>query len=209
MQYRASPTATSVLVLDLDETLIHTVFPYAGAVKSGLPAPHYRYANSMGGYLRPGLKQFLAFAQRSFTHVGVWTAASPDYAQFIVDQVLRPLGFAPKFLLTGTDCEWVPYRQGKAMVRVKPLRKLWTQPRFRWLGATEQNTLIVDDRHETAQLNPRQLVALRPFNPALHDAELVSVQQRLTVWLASRSPTLARPGLQPYRPQRILPLRSF
>jgi len=209
MQYRASPTATSVLVLDLDETLIHTVFPYAGAAQSGLPAPHYRYANSMGGYLRPGLRQFLAFAQRSFTHVGVWTAASPDYAQFIVDQVLRPLGFAPKFLLTGTDCEWVPYRQGNAMVRVKPLRKLWTQPRFRWLGANEQNTLIVDDRPETAQLNPRQLVALRPFSPTttLHDAELTNVQQRLAVWLASRqqSRPLAASGARPYRPQ----LRSF
>lgn len=178
------PAPVTVLVLDLDETLIHTAFPLGYQFR--LPPPHYRFQDNINGYIRAGLREFLQFCTSTFTHVGIWTAASPDYAHFIVNRVLIPLGFNPKFLLTSSDCEWLPMQNGKGSIRVKPLRKLWTLPKYQWLQATPENTLVVDDKPETALLNTQNLIAIRPFvartSVDLQDQELRKVQQRLQTW---------------------------
>ena len=174
----------TVLVLDLDETLIHTAFPLRNLFQ--LPPPHYRFEDSINGYIRAGLKEFLKFCTSTFTHVGIWTAANADYAQFIVQHVLKPLEFTPQFLLTSKDCEWFPLQNGRGMIRVKPLRKLWTLPQYHWLRATPENTLVVDDKSETALLNSQNLVPIRPFVPRtaldLQDPELQRIQQKLKLW---------------------------
>lgn len=191
--------SNTVLVLDLDETLVHT-FTAAPQNSQLFAAAHYQLGDNAIGFKRPGLKQFLDFAQNAFTHVGVWTAAEPNYANFIVNAVLVPLGFNPKFLLTGQNCEWIHDSARQVFVRIKPLKKLWTLPELSWLGATPSNTLIIDDRAETALANPTNLIQIAEFTERalFTDNQLARVKQQLQAWLHRRRPTAAahRPRTQ-------------
>lgn len=179
-----SSKQTTILVLDLDETLIHSEFRHPSKI-SYLPGmPPWNFKNEqfgITGYVRPHLDEFFEYVLHNFTHVGVWTAAKPEYARYIVDHVLAPLGFHPKFLLTSDDCI---IGQGQL---VKPLSKLWTLPRYHWLNANSGNTLIIDDRPPTAMFNPDQLMQINPFHPRRpSDFTVPDLRQmivRLSDWL--------------------------
>lgn len=182
------PAPSTVLVLDLDETLVHSEFmhPSQVAYMPGMPHWHYHWLrHGITGYLRPGIREFLDFVQKRFTHVGVWTAAQPEYARFIVDRVLMPLGFHPKFLLTSNDCSLVQNQL------VKPLEKLWTNPRYSWLNATPRNTVVIDDRPQTAVYNQNQLFQISPFIPRtpsdFESIDLFNMTLKLNSWLDRHS----------------------
>jgi CTD small phosphatase-like protein 2 len=71
-----------VIVLDLDETLLHT---YRDTNNDGQEVDYVIYAKDgssclLAGRLRPGVIEFLTWAASSF-EVVVWTAGREDYAR--------------------------------------------------------------------------------------------------------------------------------
>jgi TFIIF-interacting CTD phosphatase-like protein len=60
-----------VLVLDLDETLLHSTMFHVGR------SPDFELGLAQA-YLRPGLRQFMAFALDWF-ETGIWTGSTRDY----------------------------------------------------------------------------------------------------------------------------------
>jgi len=157
------------LVLDLDETLVHSDEMRASDERRMRRAPDYDLGD-MQGYYRPGLRAFLAWAFRTFESVGVWTAGSGDYAESIIDVVFKqqklPL---PKYVLSADDCEpklenigWHRYTR----LQYKPLKKLWALcPEL-----NAANTLVLDDRTDTACENTSNLLLIPAFSVRAPDA---------------------------------------
>ena len=155
-----------VVVLDLDETLVFTTSTPLGDSSLGasaLPAPDYS-TGGISGFIRPGAVQLLHFCFGHFKYVGIWTAATEPYAHVIVNALFGRVGLSPHFLLTDKDCEGRQLEGPLGLFyTTKPLRKLWTHPDYRWLGATPTNTLVVDDRPETAVENADNLIPMPKF----------------------------------------------
>lgn len=110
-----------LLVLDLDETLVHSCcqceHPPIGR------APDYHVCDYVG-YHRPHLQEFLRWARGAFRYLGIWTAGGPQYASACVDT------FAQKDFF---DFVWDSRRcstQGWSMrgpIPIKPIKKLKRQ----------------------------------------------------------------------------------
>src|SRR5690606_15915443 len=73
-----------LLVLDLDETLIHA----RSRGEADLPWPPQRQIAHFRVYLRPGVQAFMAEVLERFAAVGVWTSASADYAVAMLDRIV-------------------------------------------------------------------------------------------------------------------------
>jgi CTD small phosphatase-like protein 2 len=84
----------SLLVLDLDETLLHTYREPTSNVNDYWDADYVVYAKDrrscLAGILRPGVTEFLVWASGIF-EVVVWTAGHDDYAQMVC-KLLDPEG---------------------------------------------------------------------------------------------------------------------
>jgi hypothetical protein len=163
------------IVLDLDETLLHTEVYDQGVIKEFGRKPDYRLEeNNMVGWMRPHLKEFLAYLFDHF-QVIVWTAGNEQYAEAVVPKVFKANGLPmPERVFTGKDCVprmvntgWYKYEKST----YKPLPKLWKR------GLSRPGTLIVDDRADIASDNLENLILIPAF---LHDDEYLKV---LREWL--------------------------
>jgi len=163
------------LVLDLDETLLHSDDATEEALAAFDRKPDYRVpGTSMVGWLRPHLKEFLEYAFDNFDVI-VWTAGSKEYADVVVPEAFRRHGVPmPRRVLSADDCVprlentgWYCYEKA----RYKPLPKLWQR------GLSHKNTLIVDDRADTASDNIANLILMPAF---LRDDDRLRQLQR---WL--------------------------
>ncbi len=84
-----------LLILDLDETLIHAS-PVAVGPKADFQVFHYFV------YKRPGLADFLTTCAQHF-RLTIWSSASDDYVQAVVARIL-PAGVAPEFVWGRSRC---------------------------------------------------------------------------------------------------------
>ena len=79
------------LFLDLDQTIISAeASEDFNFVKHHKKIKKFHYENMEGYYLifsRPNLQEFLDYIFKNF-NVSVWTAASKDYALFIIDKII-------------------------------------------------------------------------------------------------------------------------
>ena len=98
-----APQFDKMLVLDLDETLIHSVcfgfekeYPHRGA-------DFHVDGGDIGVYRRPGVGPFLAWALEHFKAVGIWTAGTLDYAQEIIPHLCAPKALRRRFPLVETQ----------------------------------------------------------------------------------------------------------
>lgn len=126
------------IVLDLDETLIHT---YRDPVKDGeytveLGEPgNYIYYS---GTLRYGLHDFLVFCFMYFKNVIVWSAGTKEYVYEICDIIFKDIPYTPDKILTYDDI--VIYDDSGEYY--KPLSKIFNSK------ITRHNTYFIDDRGE-------------------------------------------------------------
>lgn len=124
------------LVLDIDETLLH----------SNLTGQHgydFRINVSNVTYYvkkRPRLDKFLKFVYHTFNTVSYWTAGIPEYAYAILQRILTPeqrhttlLVYTRKEL----EIQGINYH--------KPLKKLFAHTKARDHGLSKKNTIMVDD----------------------------------------------------------------
>jgi TFIIF-interacting CTD phosphatase-like protein len=119
-----------LIVLDLDETLVHaTVHP--------LGREHDFKCDRYSVYVRPGLTDFLVKLQADFD-VGVWTSSSEDYADCVIGKAFPaeyPLAFV--------------WSRGRCTPRFDPelQEKYWTKNvlKLKRRGYSLRRVLCVDD----------------------------------------------------------------
>jgi NLI interacting factor-like phosphatase len=135
------------ILLDLDHTLISAEATEEYDIsKNKEKAKKFTFHDMDGYYIvfeRPGLQKFLDYLFDNF-NVSVWTAASKDYALFVIE----------KIVLAGKENRHIDYvffsyhcdiSKNKKKTS-KNLKMLWEE--YKLPGYNENNTLILDDYKE-------------------------------------------------------------
>jgi hypothetical protein len=115
-------TRTGVLILDLDNTLIHSIEPnpsdsddkeyLENAEKRG-DKPAFQISSGNGSftydvYKRPYVDDFLRYACSNFDMVIVWSAGTKRYVELIVEKLFEDAGLPPTkpdMVLSKMDCD--------------------------------------------------------------------------------------------------------
>jgi len=127
------PTNTPLLVLDLDETLLHST-----------PDPTADADFTFGAYktrLRPHLREFLEAIDRQW-HVGIFTAAGALYAQAMLEGIRAhaPFPLEPVFVFDRRRCTPRQDPDTDETTWLKDLKKV------RRRGFNLERVLVIDDR---------------------------------------------------------------
>ena len=149
---RAAPRRhTKLLVLDLDETLIHARDRY----ESELPWPPDKQIAQFRVYLRPGAREFMATVLERFVAVGVWTSATRDYAVAMLKRVVDLSQL--RFLYDRREC--TPRRdvERDEAYWVKDLSNL------SGFGFEKGQILVVDDKPRGLERSYANLIRIPPF----------------------------------------------
>lgn len=170
------------VVLDLDQTIISAEadeeFDFKKYKKK---AKKFKYHDMDSYYIvfeRPGLQKFLDYLFDNF-RVVVWTAASKDYALFIVKNIL----IAGK---KNRQVDWIFFSyhcdiSKKLKGGSKDLRMLWDE--YHLHGVEADKTLIVDDYDEVHDTQPGNCVIAFPFEFTEDGSEKDDYLKRLQVEL--------------------------
>lgn len=177
------------IILDLDETLISAV------VKDGHKlVPGLEYSDMENVYIvyhRPHLQEFLDFifqidpnTNEQKNRVSVWTAASRDYGDWIIDNIIliperpeRKLDFFLHSYHSELSSKFFPIH--------KDLRLIWKL--FKPIGYTPENTLLIDDYQGLATGQSKNVYQIQEFltntdqNPT-KDSELLKLKE----WMEGR-----------------------
>lgn len=164
-----------LLILDLDETLIHAT---AERIRADFDFQVFQYYI----YLRPGLAAFLARCAQYFT-LAVWSSASDDYVQAVVKQAF-PDNVTPAFVWARSRCTRFRLpgldEQGFDSLDysthyefAKRLKKVVRR------GFSLKRTLIVDDTPEKVRQNYGNAIYIKPYLGAPDDQELASLAEYL------------------------------
>jgi RNA polymerase II subunit A small phosphatase-like protein len=164
-----------LLILDLDETLIHAT---TEKVREDFDFQVYQYFI----YQRPGLAAFLTQCAEHF-QLAVWSSASDDYVQAIVKQIVPPslsLAFVwgrsrcTRFRLPEVDEQgFLTLDYSSKYEFAKRLKKV------RRRGFDLNKTLIVDDTPEKVSQNYGNAIYIKPYLAEPSDAELTRLADYL------------------------------
>ena len=135
-----------LLVLDLDETLIH-------ATKKVVDSYDFKVGDFFVNK-RSYLDEFLSFCNNNFDVV-VWTSSTKNYAEEIVHNIFGDTNIL--FLLVREDCVQFRDVNKDEIVWIKDLKKLKRK------GYSLDNILVVDDSPEKLQRNYGNLIRVKPF----------------------------------------------
>lgn len=156
------------LVLDLDETLVHTFDEKDGLaefVNYLTPEQRKRIymiefpgGDTLWGYVRPYAEEFLKVAFNEFESVGVWSAGTQYYVANIVQVIFKDQ--SPKFVMSRNQCNELKIKTEEIPCRYKPLEIIYRNHP----DHTQGNTVIVDDRHDICALNCMNNIRIPEFN---------------------------------------------
>lgn len=163
------------ILLDLDQTLLSAEIlkededdiddDYEEEIydieENKLKALNFDFENMDNYYVifaRPGLQKFLDFLFRNF-NVSVWTAASKDYAMFIIEKML--LMGKPERKLDYVFCSYHCKASDKIKNGTKDLSMLWDV--YNLPGYSKYNTYILDDYDEVYETQPENCIIAKPF----------------------------------------------
>ena len=152
-----APQPLPLLILDLDETLIH-------AVAAPLRWPHDFQVGPWLVYKRPGVDQFLTRMAPHF-QLAVWSSATGDYVDAVVTQL-----FGAE---SGLQFQWCRDRctdrydpEHQCRYWIKDLKKT------KRAGFPLERTLMVDDTPSKLERNFGNAVYVSPFTGDPNDTEL-------------------------------------
>lgn len=156
------------LVLDLDETLVHTFDEKDGLAefvnyltedqRKRIYMIEFPGGDTMWGYVRPYAEEFLKVAFNEFDSVGVWSAGTQYYVANIVQVVFKDQ--TPKFVMSRNQCNELKIKSEEIPCRYKPLDIIYrNNPTHK-----PTNTVIVDDRHDVCSLNCMNNIRIPEFN---------------------------------------------
>lgn len=204
---RPMPLSDHSIVLDLDETLIHTMsdcYDEKGSLKiadnlglfrnpklsditnrifkTNLDDPTTPRGTGVKltcwGIKRPHLVTFILFCFEYFRTVNIWSAGKRDYVQKIADDITRHMPYDFDVVYTYDDVE---KKKGEIY---KPLRKMVSNNPH--IGPIE-NLIIVDDRKEIFSENVDNGVLIPAYSPLfsvtnlrMDDVNLMKLQEWLS-----------------------------
>lgn len=150
------------ILLDLDQTLISAEAEEDFDIKKHKDrAKLFRWKDMDGYYIvfeRPHLQEFLDYIFSNF-NVSIWTAASKDYALFIIQHII--LNGRPErnldFIFFSYHCGLSKKRKNNS----KDLSMIWSE--FQLDGYTSNNTVILDDYDEVFNSQKGNCIVADPF----------------------------------------------
>src|SRR5579885_469627 len=167
-QNNLKPKNGKRLVLDLDETVVHTFAPKDNFMdfvndltedqRKRLYVLEFPGGETLFGYIRPGVENLLKVAFEEFESVGVWSAGTEFYVHEIVKLIFR--GEKPLFVMTRNDCNELKINKKEMPCRYKPLENIYKKHPTH----NESNTLIIDDRKDICKLNCLNNIQIPEFN---------------------------------------------
>jgi len=170
------------IYLDLDETLIYSIDI---RTKKNILAPpdvsNFTYHNFDNQYLileRPGLQSFLDWLFDNF-NVSVWSAASPDYVDFIVKYVIigknKNGSRKVKRVLNSKNCEKSQLIYGDDCL--KKLEMLWQF--YKLSNHNADNTILLDDLWLNIKAQPDNSLRIKKFLGKIEDNEFEKIKKKL------------------------------
>lgn len=177
-----------LLILDLDETLIHTEKFPKDYLEEGQYSFKMQFDDDKLEFFtkkRPFLDEFIEFAFENFD-VGIWTASTEDYAT----EVLENIGIDKnklKCFYTNENCVMKFDYKSDSYYGVKNLQKLkkraWSKPYTNKVGQMREldRIIIVDDIADTAVYNRSNLILIKPFYYNTNDSELLKLVSYLQI----------------------------
>lgn len=184
-----------IIVLDLDETLIHTMtdtnFNSSGKgyellrLYPDLRGRLYRL-NIQGTYMwslkRPYVDTFLRYVLDNFGKVIVWSAGIDEYVDEVVDWLFGTIFISPDAKYGRSFCEL------ESKKYTKPIRKLTTQPELKDYVRLD-NTLFIDDNTISTSPNPSNAITIPRYQPDCTIDEMLPMTDKsllqLIDWLES------------------------
>lgn len=150
------------ILLDLDQTLISAEkYEEYDIEKYKKKAKKFKSQDMIGYYYvfeRPGLQAFLNYLFKNF-NVSIWTAASKDYALFIIENIILGKNITRKldYIFFSYHCTL----SEKKYKKTKNLRMLWEV--YKLNGYFPYNTIIIDDYKEVFKTQPNNCILVKPF----------------------------------------------
>lgn len=149
-------------ILDLDETLISAeATEDYDFEKYKKKAKKFKFEPMEDYYIifeRPYLQQFLDFLFKNF-NVSIWTAASKDYALFIIEKII--LKDHPERKIDYIFFSYHCNVSKKIKNRTKDLSMLWDI--YKMEGYNKNNTIILDDYDEVYNTQNNNCIIAEPF----------------------------------------------
>lgn len=193
------PLTNKCIVLDIDESLVHTFddsnVPYDLNIYSKaeyLPLRRKIYHFNIDdvvtrsgegevaeicGITRPGLHDFLRFCFDYFSVVAVWSAGKPKYVESLVDFMFKDIA-DPHIIYTYDHCT-----EGSNGFLEKPLEKM-IQQHTADMGMSLKNTFALDDRETTfIERNPDNGVLIPEYSPEMTIEGLSKDDDNLTKFM--------------------------
>jgi TFIIF-interacting CTD phosphatase-like protein len=153
-----NPEDKILLILDLDETLIH-------ATETKLEINHnFKYLDYFI-YKRPFLNEFLIDISKIFK-LAIWSSADDKYVSDIVE-LIKPNEVEFEFIWGRSRCTMKRDYTLDKYIQEKRLKKIKKQ------GYTLEKSLIVDDSPEKTKDNFGNAIYVDPFEGEINDNELV------------------------------------
>jgi TFIIF-interacting CTD phosphatase-like protein len=157
-----------LLVLDLDETLVHT------NERAGMhpdAKPDFPISDGYVVCLRPGVTEFLDYCLASYRAVMIWTAGTEDYAYEVFNKFYDP----SRFTLIWDRGRCSPQRDLEYDISYwrKDIAKLTR------LGYNRERILCVDDTPRNFERSYGNLIRVRPFHGDPQDTELLELKRYL------------------------------
>lgn len=185
------------LILDVDETIYHSILPGDGVDMDNLTEPYKSLVSTIRlpgnveitGVFRPYLLDFLQVAFEEFASVSVWSAGTYEYVHGVLAEIMgEEMKSKLRFVMTRNDCNNI--QDVDVSGRFKPLSIVFQ----RYSDMNETNTLLVDDRDDVcfySMMNHVLIPAFFPTNEALSGAEKIDdALQVLSKWF--QSPTFRK-----------------
>lgn len=151
-----------VIILDLDETLIHACPEWIGR------KPDFLAANQMI-FVRPDAKAFIRQALQHYK-VAIWTASYGQYTQEILAHLFDDVSDI-EFIWDRNDCQLSSYDSGMEYFS-KSLCKLEDA------GWHDGDYLIIDDQPEHIIGNQQYIIGIKPYFGSLNDDALMQLALR-------------------------------
>ena len=151
------PKYNKLLILDIDETLIHSSEKQLDRI------PDFRL-DEYFVYIRPGLKEFISNCSKLF-NLAIWTASSSEYAIEVIKNIF-PDDLRLEFIFTGERCLLKRNLDLDVIEIFKPLKKVKRK------GYSLNNILIVDDTAKTFKYNYGNGILIKEYLGESNDNEL-------------------------------------
>lgn len=153
-----------LLILDLDETLVHSS-------ERELDRPADFRVGPFHVYRRPNLAAFLAAVARWYA-LAIWSSATSDYVSAIA-QAICPENGEWQFVWGRERCTQRMHPELLATVYIKDLKKV------KRLSYDAERILVVDDSPNKTSRNFGNAIYVRSFEGASDDAELLGLKAYL------------------------------